>query len=191
MTPRFFATQQEFGEWLDANHDRATELLVGFYKTGSGKGGLTYKQALDEALCIGWIDGVRKSLGAESYTIRFTPRRAKSIWSQVNIRRVHELIASGAMKPPGLRVFEARDEALTKRYSYEQRAQPLAPEYEAQLRANADAWAHFEREPPWYRRVASFWVMSAKRVETREKRLKTLIERSAKGLRVGPLDYTK
>jgi uncharacterized protein YdeI (YjbR/CyaY-like superfamily) len=191
MTPRFFATQQEFGEWLDANHDRATELLVGFYKTGSGKGGLTYKQALDEALCIGWIDGVRKSLGAESYTIRFTPRRAKSIWSQVNIRRVHELIASGAMKPPGLRVFEARDEALTKRYSYEQRAQPLAPEYEAQLRANADAWAHFEREPPWYRRVASFWVMSAKRVETREKRLKTLIERSAKGLRVGPLDYAK
>jgi uncharacterized protein YdeI (YjbR/CyaY-like superfamily) len=187
MTPRFFASQAAFRKWLDANHDRKTELLVGFWKTDSGKGGLTYKGSVDEALCAGWIDGVRKRIDDESYSIRFTPRKKKSIWSQVNIRRMNELIADGVVKPEGLRHFEARDEKLTKRYSYEERMRPLDAAYEQEFRKNKAGWTYFEAQPPWYRRAASWWVMQAKKEETRTRRLATLIERSAEGVWIGPL----
>lgn len=159
-------------------------LLLGFHKKGSGQGGITYAEALDEALAFGWIDGVRKSLGAESYTIRFTPRRAGSIWSDVNTRRVGELAAMERMAPPGLAAFAARDEAKSRQYSHEQRSHGLDPAYEAQLQANPTAWAFWQAQPPGYRRNASWWVMSAKREETRQKRLATLIEDSAAGRRI-------
>jgi len=181
MKPRFFASQAAFRKWLDANHDRADELLVGLRKVGTGKVGLTYKQSVDEALCAGWIDGVRRSIDDESYSIRFTPRRARSIWSAVNIRRMHELIALDLVKPEGMRAFEARDEARTKLYSYENRTRGLNADYEAQFRANAKAWQYFEAQPPWYRHTSSWWVMSAKKEETRARRLATLIDVSAKG----------
>jgi len=159
-------------------------LLLGFHKKGSGQGGITYAEALDEALAFGWIDGVRKSLGAESYTIRFTPRRAGSIWSDVNTRRVGELAAMERMAPPGLAAFAARDEAKSRQYSHEQRSHGLDPAYETQLQANPTAWAFWQTQPPGYRRNASWWVMSAKREETRQKRLATLIEDSAAGKRI-------
>jgi uncharacterized protein YdeI (YjbR/CyaY-like superfamily) len=181
MKPRFFASKAAFRKWLDANHDRADELLVGLRKVGARKVGLTYKQALDEALCFGWIDGVRRTIDDESYSIRFTPRRARSIWSQVNIRRMNELIAAGVVKPEGLRAFEGRDETRTKLYSYENRTRGLDVEYEQQFRANANAWKYFEAQPPWYRRTSSWWVMSAKKEETRSRRFATLIDVSAKG----------
>jgi uncharacterized protein YdeI (YjbR/CyaY-like superfamily) len=181
MKPRFFASQAAFRKWLDANHNRADELLVGLRKVGTGKVGLTYKQAVDEALCVGWIDGVRRTIDDESYSIRFTPRRARSIWSQVNIRRMNELIAAGVVNPEGLRAFESRDEARTKLYSYENRTRGLDVEYEQQFRANAKAWKYFEAQPPWYRRTSSWWVMSAKKEETRARRLATLIDVSANG----------
>jgi uncharacterized protein YdeI (YjbR/CyaY-like superfamily) len=181
MKPRFFASQAAFRKWLDANHDRADELLVGFHKVDSGKGGLTYKEALDEALCTGWIDGVRRRIDDDSYSIRFTARRANSIWSQVNIRRMDELIAMNAVKPEGLRAFEARDPERTKRYSYEVRNRGLSAEYEQQFRSNQNAWSYFAAQPPWYRRTSSWWVMSAKKEETRARRLATLVELSAKG----------
>jgi uncharacterized protein YdeI (YjbR/CyaY-like superfamily) len=191
MKPRFFTSQAAFRKWLDANHERATELLVGLWKVDSERGGLTYKQALDEALCAGWIDAVRRRIDDESYSIRFTPRKAKSYWSEVNVRRMKELIAEGVVKPEGLRAFEARDPGKTKQYSYEERTRPLAPEYEHQFRANRKAWTYFESEAPWYRRTASWWVMSAKREETRARRLAELIERSAKGLRLAQLPAKK
>ncbi|HKO02942.1 MAG TPA: YdeI/OmpD-associated family protein [Thermoanaerobaculia bacterium] len=191
MKPRFFTSQAAFRKWLDANHDRADELLVGLRKVGAGKAGLTYKQALDEALCFGWIDGVRRTIDDESYSIRFTPRRARSIWSQVNIRRMNELIAAGVVKPEGLRAFEGRDETRTKLYSYENRTRGLDVEYERQFRANAKAWKYFEAQPPWYRRTSSWWVMSAKKEETRARRLATLIDVSAKGEWIAILNRPK
>ena len=183
MGPVFFASGDEWRAWL-AEYHVATELLLGFHKKASGKGGITYAEALDEALAFGWIDGVRKSLGAESYTIRFSPRRAGSVWSAVNIQRVEELTALGRMAPPGLAAFAVRDEAKSRQYSYEQRARGLDPAYEAQVEANAAAWAFWQAQPPGYRRNASWWVMSAKREETRQRRLATLIEDSAAGRRI-------
>jgi uncharacterized protein YdeI (YjbR/CyaY-like superfamily) len=191
MKPRFFTSQAAFRKWLDANHERATELRVGLWKVDSERGGLTYKQALDEALCAGWIDAVRRRIDDKSYSIRFTPRKAKSYWSEVNVRRMEQLIADGVVKPEGLRAFEARDPEKTKQYSYEERTRPLAPEYEQQFRANRKAWTYFESEAPWYRRTASWWVMSAKREETRARRLAELIERSAKARRLAQLPAKK
>jgi len=184
MEPVFFASGEEWRGWLAENHAVVACHLLGFHKTKSGKGGITYAEALDEALAYGWIDGVRKSLGAESYTIRFSPRRAGSVWSEVNVRRVEELTALGRMAPPGLAAFEARDEAKSKQYSYEARSRPLDPAYEQVFRANAAAWAFWQAQPPGYRRTASWWVMSAKREDTRQRRLATLIEDSAAGRRI-------
>ena len=189
MSPTFFRAPADFRQWLERNHDTAPELWVGFHKKGSGKPSITWPQSVDEALCFGWIDGVRKSIDADSYVIRFTPRRPRSIWSLVNVKRVEELTKLGRMTPAGLRAFEARDPARSGVYSFEQRKESmtLAPPYEAKLRANRKAWAFFQSQAPYYRRMASLYVMSAKKEETRLRRLATLIEDSAKGQRLGPL----
>lgn len=182
MEARFFATPQELRAWLEAHHAEAGELLVGFYKKGSGRPSITWPESVDEALCFGWIDGIRRRIDDESYSIRFTPRRARSIWSVVNIKRAGELIADGRMTPAGLAAFEARDEDRSAIYSYEQRhSAKLEPEQEARLRADPAAWKWFQSRPPSWRRAAVYWVTSAKKPETRERRLATLIEDAAAG----------
>jgi uncharacterized protein YdeI (YjbR/CyaY-like superfamily) len=180
----FFETPSELRNWLEESHDQVEELWFGFYKKGSGRTGITYQEALDEALCFGWIDGVRKSLDESRYKIRFTPRKPGSIWSLVNIARVQELIQQGRMAPPGLRAFEARDEKKSKQYSYEERSRELDAAYQEIFKENPKAWDFFRSQPPGYRRVASWYVQSAKKEETRRKRLAELIEVSGKGLRL-------
>jgi uncharacterized protein YdeI (YjbR/CyaY-like superfamily) len=187
MRPRFFRSAPELRRWLEDHHADAGELLIGFPKKGSGKTGISYPEALDEALCFGWIDGVRKGLDESSYTIRFSPRRPNSIWSAVNIARARELVDLGRMRPPGLAAFERRREDLSRRYSYEQGGPELGADREKALRANRKAWAFFRAQPPSYRRMVTWWVISAKREETRQRRLDSLIEHSAKGERVPPL----
>ncbi|HTG95225.1 MAG TPA: YdeI/OmpD-associated family protein [Pyrinomonadaceae bacterium] len=187
MKPRFFRTQSEFRKWLERNHAKETELLVGFYKKGSGKASLTYPEALDEALCYGWIDGVRRSFGDDSYTIRFTPRKAKSIWSNVNVRHVERLKKEGRMAPAGLKAYELKDPKKTGIYAFENRPRELSPAYEKKFRANKEAWEFFEKQPPGYKRLMTYRVMEAKQEETRQRRLAQLIEASAKGVRYGIL----
>ncbi len=184
--PRFFRFQTEWRAWLEENHAKSDECLVGFHKVATGKGGLTYKQALDEALCFGWIDAVRGG-GKETWTIRFTPRKLKSIWSAINIRRMEELKASGLVHAAGLAAYEKRDPRRQKRYSHENRDARLAPDQERQFRANRKAWTNFKRMIPSYRHPAIWWVMSAKQEATRERRLATLIEDSAAGRKIKPL----
>ena len=186
MKPRFFKTQAHLRRWLEANHASATELWIGIYKKASGKSGLTYREALDEALCFGWIDGVRKRHDEDSFVQRFSPRTAKSYWSAVNTARAVELEAAGRMHPAGRAAFARRD-APGGRYSFERQAATLEPAAEKQFRANRRAWAFFEGQAPWYRRVAIHWVTSAKREETRQRRLETLIRDSAAGRRIGPV----
>ncbi len=187
MKPTFFSTPADFRRWLEKHHAGTTELLVGFYKKGSGKPSITWPQSVYEALCFGWIDGIRRSLDEHRYTIRFTPRKPDSNWSAVNLKRVRELIAAGRMHPAGLKTFQNRDKRKAG-YSYEERKKiQLPPEYEQKLRANVKAWSFFEAQAPWYRRVASFWVMSAKKEETRLKRLATLIRDSENGRIIGPM----
>lgn len=179
---RFFPTPADFRSWLAANHTTAAELWVGYYKKGSGRLSITWPESVDQALCFGWIDGVRKSLDGESYAIRFTPRRAGSTWSEVNTKRAFELIDQGLMQPAGLAAFSVRDEDKTAaQYSYEARRQPLDPAYEAEFRADAVAWDYWQVQPAHYRHGATHWVMSAKREETRRKRLATLVADSAAG----------
>jgi uncharacterized protein YdeI (YjbR/CyaY-like superfamily) len=185
MEPTFFATPEEFRAWLEAHHDTETELLVGFHKKGSGRPSITWPESVDQALCFGWIDGVRKRVDDESYKIRFTPRKRASRWSRVNVERVAELTEAGLMRPSGVAAFEARTEEGT--YSYEQREAAFDADRERRLRGNAAAWAFFSAQPPWYRRTATHWVMSAKREETRDRRLSRLVEDSAAGRTIGPL----
>jgi uncharacterized protein YdeI (YjbR/CyaY-like superfamily) len=186
--PTFFATPAEFRAWLEAHHATASELLVGFHKKGSGLQGITWPESVDQALCFGWIDGVRRSLGDTSYTIRFTPRRARSIWSTVNIARAQELREQGLMHPAGIAAFEARSTERSSTYSFEQRGPiELSAKDAETLRANADAWAFFQAQPPSYRKAAIWWVISAKREETRCRRLATLIDDSANGRRIRSL----
>ena len=190
---RYFASASAFDSWLAKHHDRARELMVGFYKKASGRGGLTYREALDLALAYGWIDGVRKSVDAESFAQRFSPRTARSNWSAVNLRRVQELIAAGAMRPPGMAVYERRS-ALAKqpaRYSYEARPTSFEPAHEQTFRKNRKAWAYFESMPPGYRRTAIWYVVSAAKEETRQRRLATLIEHCAAGRWIEILTGTK
>jgi uncharacterized protein YdeI (YjbR/CyaY-like superfamily) len=160
------------------------ELLVGFYKKSSGKPSITYHEALDEALCVGWIDGVRRSRDAESYEQRFTPRRPKSYWSQVNIGRAKALIKAGRMKAAGLREFEKRDESGARKYSFERRDPAFDAPRARRFRQNAAAWDFFQVQPPGYRRLMTFMVMSGKKDETREKRLDRLIAECARGRRI-------
>ena len=188
MKPRFFPTPADFRAWLEKNHESETELLVGFHKRGSGKPSITWPESVDEALCFGWIDGVRRSLGATAYTIRFTPRRPTSIWSAVNVARVRELTKADRMLPAGVRAFAARTPERTGTYSFERyAAAKLSKDQERRLRTNRKASAFFDAQPPWYRRTSTHWVVSAKRPETRERRLDQLIADSAAGRRVGPL----
>ncbi|HSH37637.1 MAG TPA: YdeI/OmpD-associated family protein [Chthoniobacterales bacterium] len=192
LTPRnveFFTRPAHFRRWLEANHQAAPELWVGFHKRESGRPSITWPESVDEALCFGWIDGIRKRLDDESYVIRFTPRKRRSTWSAVNIKRVGELKREGRMTPAGLAAFERRADDKSAIYSYEQRKTATLDEAaERQFRANKEAWEFFRSQPPWYRRTAIYKVISAKKDETRQKRLATLIADSAAGRRIRELD---
>jgi uncharacterized protein YdeI (YjbR/CyaY-like superfamily) len=177
---RHFKTAAAFRAWLDAHHATTTEIWVGFYKKKSGLGGLTYQEALDQALCYGWIDGLVKGVDEVSYAQRFTPRKARSQWSAINKHRVGELRESGLMTPAGLKAFNAHDGNAAS-YSYEQPPTTLSPAFIKRFKAQADAWTYFASRPPGYRRTATFWVMSARKEETRERRLAILIADSAAG----------
>jgi uncharacterized protein YdeI (YjbR/CyaY-like superfamily) len=188
VKPTFFATPADFRRWLSKNHRSAEELWVGFHKKGTGRLSITWPESVDEALCVGWIDGIRKSVNADSYMIRFTPRRRGSIWSNVNIKRAGDLIAGKRMKPAGVAAFEARTPEKSGVYLFEQRESPeLGADAKAAFKANAKAWKFFTGQPPGYQRLATWWVVSAKREETKSRRLATLIGDSAAGRRIGPL----
>jgi uncharacterized protein YdeI (YjbR/CyaY-like superfamily) len=182
--PRFFRSQKEWCRWLEKNHANRSEQWVGFHKVASDKKGITYKQALDEALCFGWIDGIRKSIDHRRWMIRFTPRRPGSIWSAVNIERIEELKALDLMREPGLVAYDNRDRAKQQRYSFENEPAALAPAYDKLLRADKQAAAFFDSMPPSYRRPAIWWVMSAKQEATRQRRLAMLIADSAAGRKI-------
>ena len=187
MKPRFFSTEQDFRRWLADHHDKADELLVGFWKKGTGRPSIDWPQARDLALCFGWIDGIRKSLGEDSYTIRFTPRRRGSIWSKVNVARYEALTAAGRMTPAGTRAYE-ENKARSGVYSYERETAALAPGEEAGFRRHAAAWAFWEKTPPGRRKALLHWVTSARKPETRAKRLAELIDGCAAGRRMGVLE---
>jgi uncharacterized protein YdeI (YjbR/CyaY-like superfamily) len=182
--PTFFKTPLDFRKWLSKHHARETELWVGFHKKDSGKPSVTWPESVDEALCYGWIDGVRKRVDETSYKIRFSPRRARSIWSAVNIRRVAELTREGRMQPPGDKAFAARLENKSGIYAYEQRQPELPEEYAKELGKNKAAAKFFESQPPSYRKLAMWWIVSAKLEETRVKRLQKLIAASAESRRI-------
>jgi uncharacterized protein YdeI (YjbR/CyaY-like superfamily) len=180
---RFFATPDDFRAWLEENHARQQELFVGFYKRDSGKPSITWPESVDAALCYGWIDGVRNSIDATSYRIRFTPRKPTSTWSAVNVKRVAELTRLGLMRSAGVKAFEARRGDRTGIYAYEQRkTATLGPTFEEQFRANKKAWLFFQAQPPWYRRTATYYVISAKQEQTRLRRLAQLIADCERGL---------
>ena len=185
MTPTFFSSREKFRAWLEKHHSDTPELWIGFYNKASGRGGLTYREALDESLCFGWIDGVRKRFKEESYIQRFTPRKPRSYWSAVNTKRAKELIKEKRMAPPGLRAFERRDATADARYSFERAAAAFSPAHLKEFRAKRAAWEFFEAQPPGYKRLMAFWVADAKKEETRAKRLATLIAESSKGRRIG------
>jgi uncharacterized protein YdeI (YjbR/CyaY-like superfamily) len=187
----FFKTPAEFRKWLEKHHAMADELWVGFYKRGSGKPSITWPESVDEVLCVGWIDGIRKSICEISYTIRFTRRKPGSIWSAVNIKRAQELIELGRMKPSGLQAFEIRKDDCSRRYSYEQQGAQLAGEYEEKLRANPKAWQFFKAQAPSYQRTIGWWVMSAKKEETRLRRLDQLIAHSANNEKIDSMKSTR
>jgi uncharacterized protein YdeI (YjbR/CyaY-like superfamily) len=188
---RFFATPAELRDWFAANHETADELWLGYYRKATGRPSVDWSQAVDEALCVGWIDGVRRSLDESSFVQRFTPRRKGSIWSAVNVAKVGTLTAEGRMRPAGLAAFEARSEAKTAIYSYERAAAAFSPEEEARLRADAAAWADWERRPPSYKKAVTHWVTSAKGSATRARRLDALIADSAAGRKVGPMRWSR
>jgi uncharacterized protein YdeI (YjbR/CyaY-like superfamily) len=186
--PVFFASPDEFRQWLAEHHSRETEVVVGYWKAATGKPSMTWSQSVDEALCYGWIDGVRRRIDDDSYTIRFTPRKPRSTWSLVNIRKVEQLSAEGRMTPAGLAAFAARREENSGTYSHERaEAAALQPAEEQLFRDQPQAWTWFEAQAPSYRRAALHWVTSAKRPETRARRLAVLIADSAAGLRIGPM----
>jgi len=188
--PVAFQTPAAFRAWLRKHHRKETELLVRLYRAHAAKHGMTYPQALDEALCFGWIDGVRRSLDDDTFTIRFSPRKPKSIWSRINVAHVERLTREGRMERPGLAAFQARSEKRTGVYSFE-RAAPakLAPALERRLKAAAAAWKHYQAQAPWYRRTTAHWIMSAKKEETRLRRLEILIDCSRKGVRIPALRW--
>ncbi len=181
---KYFSTISEFREWLEENHGSERELQVGFYKKNSGRFNFSWSEAVDVAICYGWIDGVRNAVNEIGYTVRFTPRKPTSIWSAVNIKKVEELSRLGLMRPAGIAAFERRDEKKSVIYAYEQKNASLSEDYEARFRANAKAWEFFEAQAAYYRRTAIWWVISAKQEETRLKRLGILISNSEAGKRV-------
>jgi uncharacterized protein YdeI (YjbR/CyaY-like superfamily) len=183
-SPRFFRTPAAFKAWLDANNDRTSELLVGFYRKGSGRASITWPDSVDEALCYGWIDGVRRSIDEHSYSIRFTPRKPKSIWSNVNIAKVEALIRDGRMMPAGLAAYALRDQARSGIYVFEKEAAVFDAESERAFRKSRSGWEFFQAQPAGYRRLATHYVVSAKRPETRARRLAALLMHSARGERI-------
>jgi len=183
-SPRHFRTAAAFGAWLEKNHATASELLVGFHRKETGKGGMSYGEALDEALCWGWIDGVRRKVDADSYSIRFSPRKPQSKWSKVNLEHYARLEAEDRIRPPGAEAYARFDPEKHTPYSFEARATELSPELARAFRAHRAAWDFFQAQPPGYRRTATWWVMSAKRDETRRRRLDELIEVSADEIRL-------
>ncbi len=188
IKPRFFPTLVAWQKWLEEHHADTRELWVGFYKRDSGRLSITWPEAVDGALCFGWIDGVRKSIDETSYKIRFTPRRRRSVWSAINIKRAAELSTKGLMHPAGVAAFEKRETKRSEIYSYEQRQSVKLPvEYEKKFRESSVAWEFFQAQAPWYRRTSSFWVISAKKEETRLKRLGQLIHDSERRRTIAPL----
>ncbi len=185
--PVFFETPEEFRAWLSEHHADRDDLIVGFHKRKTGRPSITWQQSVRVALCFGWIDGARRSIDDERHQIRFAPRRRRSTWSAINIKLARELIEAGEMQPAGLAAFEARTEDNSRVYSYEQTQHELSPEYAKRLRSDAEAAAFFDAQASWYRRTAIHWVMSAKREETRERRIGTLIEDSRNGVRLKQL----
>jgi uncharacterized protein YdeI (YjbR/CyaY-like superfamily) len=185
VKPRFFRSASEFRQWLERRHDSVTELWVGFYKKASGKRGITYAEAVDQALCFGWIDGIKKRVDEHGYTHRFSPRTSKSVWSLVNTRRAEELQRLGVMHSAGLAAFERRDPARSGLYSFENPSVSLSLPLARQLKANKKAWLFFEAQPPGYRRIAISWVMGAKQDATKERRLALFVHASANGMRFG------
>lgn len=183
--PTFFATAAAFREWLEANHSTTGELFVGFYKVSSGRPSMSWPESVDEALCFGWIDGVRKRIDDESYQIRFTPRRVGSVWSHVNVAKAEHLMAQGRMQPTGIAAYEARKEDKTGVYAFE-REQPaeLSDNEVRAFKKNKPAWSYFESAAPGYRKVIVHWVVSAKRATTRERRLSQLIQACAERKRI-------
>jgi len=190
VEPTFFATEADFRRWLAANHDSAPELLVGFWKKATGRASIDWPEARDQALCFGWIDGIRRSLGEESYTIRFTPRRQGSIWSKVNVARYAALKADGRMTEAGVRAYED-NKGRRGVYAYENAQRELSDAETAAFRGNEAAWADWEKRPPGYRKVVLHWVNSAKKPETRARRLATLIADSAAGRKIGGVEIGK
>ena len=192
MSVTFFKSPVDFRKWLEKHHETEQELWVGFYKKDSGKPSITWPESVDEALCFGWIDGLRKSVDETSYKIRFTPRKRGSIWSAVNLKRAEALIEEGRMRPAGLQAFQNRKEDRARLYSYEQPGGPkLAGEYEEKLKADPKAWEFFRAQTPWYRKTTSWWIMSAKKEETRLRRLDKLIADSAQGRTISPMLQAK
>jgi uncharacterized protein YdeI (YjbR/CyaY-like superfamily) len=184
LSPRFFKTPSAFRKWLAAHHAKTTALWVGFYKKNSGKPSINWPESVEEALCFGWIDGIRKRIDEVSYKIRFTPRRQSSTWSSVNIKIAERLINEKRMQPVGLKAFAARKEYRSGIYSYEQRSPELEQKYARKLKRNTAAWKFFQAQPPSYRKMINWWIVSAKQEETRTKRIDRLIDASAKGLRL-------
>lgn len=182
-----FRTRRELRDWFAANHETATEAFIGYYRKGVGKGSTTWVDAVEEALCVGWIDGITFRIDDEVTANRFTPRRRGSNWSAVNIAKVAELRAAGLMRPAGIRAFEERDPRNDMVYSYERPESSFPPEWRERFEADAAAWAGWQAEAPSYRRIVTHWVMSAKRPETRERRFAALLVDAAAGRRVGPM----
>jgi len=184
MSPIFFTNTAQFREWLEENHQSETELYVGYYKVATGKPSMNWSDSVGEALCFGWIDGVRRSIGLESYCIRFTPRNHKSNWSAVNIKKVEEMIRLGKMTPAGLAAYEKRSESRSAVYSYENQPEKLAPEFEDRLKKNPAAWEFFQKQAPSYKKVKIYWVMGARQEQTRWSRLEKLIAACQSGERI-------
>ena len=175
MEPKFFSTQDDFRKWLEENHQKESELLVGFYKVGTKKSSMTWSESVDQALCFGWIDGIRKSIDEESYQIRFTPRKSTSIWSAVNIKKIEELTEKGLMFPAGIAAFEKRKEHKSKIYSHENNPKEFSEEFLKLFKANKKAWQYFEKLAPSYKKTSIHWVINAKQEVTQLKRLQQLI----------------
>ena len=187
--PFYFEKPSDFRKWLFKNHDKQTELLVGFFKVSSNKPSITWSESVDEAICFGWIDGVRKSIDEERYCIRFTPRKSTSIWSAINIKKVEELTGKGLMHPSGVEAFKKRKEINSRIYSYEKEPEMLRKDFEKIFKANKKALQFFQNMPPSYKRTAIHWVMSAKKEEIKHKRLEELIKDSEEGRRIKRLNY--
>jgi uncharacterized protein YdeI (YjbR/CyaY-like superfamily) len=181
MTPKFFSKPSDFRKWLEKNHKKETELVVGFHKVGSGNANMTWSQSVDEALCFGWIDGVRTSIDKDRYQIRFTPRKSTSIWSAINIKKMEALIQQGLMRPAGLESFKKRTDKKSKGYSYEKDEVKFSLAFEKQFKANKIAWKYFQALAPGYQKTSVNWVTSAKQEATQQKRLHQLIAESEAG----------